>query len=92
MRKLFVLILLIFCLASVYAQDSFEHTMGQLSPFYPAQEHSEQAHRIEHFIKSALEKADIPYTETPLDTLKDSHSFAHNISVVLPGTDRKSVV
>ncbi|MBQ3647880.1 MAG: hypothetical protein II958_03490 [Spirochaetia bacterium] len=92
MRKLFVLILLIFCLASVYAQDSFEHTMGQLSPFYPAQEHSEQAHWIEHFIKSALEKADIPYTETPLDTLKDSHSFAHNISVVLPGTGEQNLV
>ena len=92
MRKLLVLLLFFFCLSSLSAQDDFEQTINQLKPFFPAQEHSEQADWIQQYIKQKLEKADIPYTEIPLDTLKDSHSFAHNISVVLPGTEEKKLV
>ena len=93
MKKLLVLLLLFFCLASVSAQESFEQAIEQLNPFYPAQEHSEQAAWIQKYIKSRLDKADIPYTEIPLDTLKDCHSFAQNISVVLPGaTDQNLVI
>ncbi|MBO7517319.1 MAG: hypothetical protein J6T61_06215, partial [Spirochaetia bacterium] len=76
MKKILVLLLFFFCLTSLSAQDSFEHAIEQLSPFYPAQEHSEQAEWILKYIKDRLEKADIPYNETPLNTLKDSHSFA----------------
>ncbi|MBO7094116.1 MAG: hypothetical protein J6W33_04345, partial [Spirochaetia bacterium] len=92
MKKILVLLLFFFCLTSLSAQDSFEHAIEQLSPFYPAQEHSEQAEWILKYIKDRLEKADIPYNETPLNTLKDSHSFAHNISVVLPGTGNQNMV
>lgn len=92
MKKILVLLLFFFCLTSLSAQDSFEHAIEQLSPFYPAQEHSEQAEWILKYIKDRLEKADIPYNETPLNTLKDSHSFAHDISVVLPGTGNQNMV
>ena len=92
MKKLLVLLLIFFCLASVYAQENFEKTIEQLSPFYPAQEHSEQADWIQNYIKNRLDKADIPYAEIPLNTLKDCHSFAKNISVVLPGTADQSLV
>ena len=92
MKKLLVLLLFFFCLTSISAQEDFEQAIEKLSHFYPAQEHSEQADWIEKYIKSRLEKADIPYTEIPLDTLKDCHSFAHNISVVLPGTGEQNLV
>lgn len=92
MRKLLILFLFLFCLSALSAQDSFEQTMEQLKPFCPAQEHSEQADWIQKYIKQKLEKNSIPYTEIPLNTLKDCHSFASNISVVLPGTDDKRLV
>ena len=92
MKKLLVLLLFFFCLASLSAQEDFEQAIEKLSPFYPAQEHSEQAEWIQKYIKSRLEKAEIPYTEVPLNTLKDSHSFAQNISVVLPGTGDQNLV
>ena len=92
MKKLLVLLLLFFCLTSISAQEDFQQTKEKLSPFYPAQENSEQAAWIQNYITSRLEKADIPYTEVPLNTLKDSHSFAKNISVVLPGTGEQNLV
>ncbi len=92
MKKLLMLLLFFLCLVSIYAQDSFVYSIEQLKPFYPAQEHSEQAGWIEKIIKDRLDQADIPYNEIPLDTLKDSHSFAHNISVVLPGTGEQNLV
>lgn len=92
MRKLSVILLFFLCLASVPAQESFEQTIAQLNPFYPAQENSQQAELIQKYLKYRLEDADIPYTEVPLDTLKDSHSFAKNISVVLPGTGDQNLV
>lgn len=87
MKKVLALLLLFFCLTPLSAQDSFEQAIELLKPFFPAQEHSEQADWIQRYIKQRLDNADIPYTEIPLDTLKDSHSFAHNISVDLPGTE-----
>ena len=92
MRKLLVLLLLFLCLSTIPAQEDFERTIWQLSPFYPAQEHSEQAIWIQNYVKGRLEKADIPYSEVPLNTLKESHSFATNISVVLPGTGDQNLV
>ena len=92
MKKLLAMLLFFSCLTSISAQENFEQAIGKLSPFYPAQEHSEQADWIQKYIKSRLEKADIPYTETPLNTLKDSHSFAQNISVVLPGTGDQNLI
>ncbi len=92
MKKLLVLLLFFFCLTSISAQEDFEQAIEKLSHFYPAQEHSEQADWIQKYIKSRLEKADIPYTEVPLNTLKDCHSFAQNISVVLPGTGEQNLV
>ena len=92
MKKILALLLFLFCLTALHSQDDFEQTIEQLKPFYPAQEHSEQADWIQKYIKHRLEKADIPYNEIPLDTLKDCHSFAKNISVVLPGTEEKKLV
>jgi hypothetical protein len=92
MKKLVVLLLFFLSLSILYAQENFEQTIAQLSPFYPAQENSEQAEWVRNYIKQRLEKADIPYTEIPLNTLKDSHSFAHNISVVLPGSGDQNLV
>ena len=92
MKKLLVLLLFFFFLTSIPAQEDFQQTREKLSPFYPAQENSEQAAWIQNYITSRLEKADIPYTEVSLNTLKDSHSFAKNISVVLPGTGEQNLV
>ena len=92
MKKLLVLLFLSICLVTVSAQESFEQAIEQISHFYPAQEHSEQAGWIQKYIKTRLEKADIPYTEGPLNTLKDCHSFAKNITVVLPGTGEQNLV
>ncbi len=92
MRKLLVLVLFFLCLSTLSAQENFEQLIEQLNPFYPAQEHSEQAGFIQKIIKHSLEKYDIPYTEIPLDTLKDAHSFAHNISVVLPGSEEENLI
>ena len=92
MKKILALLLFLFCLTSLSAQDNFEQAINNLKPFYPAQEHSEQADWIQKFIKSRLDLADIPYTEIPLDTLPDCHSFAHNISVALPGSEDKKLV
>ena len=92
MKKILVLLLFFFCLISLSAQEIFEQAIEKLSPFYPAQEHSEQAEWIQKYIKERLEKADISYNEIPLNTLKDSHSFAHNISVMLPGTGNQNMV
>ena len=92
MKKILALLLFFLCLTLLSAQEDFEQAIEKLSHFYPAQEHSEQADWIQNYIKSRLEKADIPYNEVPLDTLKDCHSFAHNISVVLPGTGEQNLV
>ena len=92
MKRILALLLFFFCLTSLYAQENFEQAIEKLNPFYPAKEHSEQADWIQKYIKSRLEKAEIPYTEVPLDTLKDCHSFAQNISVVLPGTGDQNLV
>ena len=92
MKRILVLLLFFFCLSAISAQESFEQSIEQLNHFYPAQEHSEQADWIEKIIKNRLEEADIPYNEIPLNTLKDCHSFAHNISVVLPGTVEQNLV
>lgn len=92
MKRILVLLLIFFCLSAISAQENFEQSIEQLNHFYPAQEHSEQADWIEKIIKNRLEKADIPYNEIPLNTLKDCHSFAHNISVVLPGTVEQNLV
>ena len=92
MKRFLVLILFLLCLTALSAQEIFEQASHQLKPFFPAQENSEQATWIHRYIKYTLENRDIPYTEIPLDTLKESHSFAKNISVVLPGTTQQKLV
>ena len=92
MKRFLVLILFLLCLTALSAQEIFEQASHQLKPFFPAQENSEQATWIHRYIKHTLENRDIPYTEIPLDTLKESHSFAKNISVVLPGTTQQKLI
>lgn len=95
MKKLTAAIIFFLLLFPVWADTgshSFSSTLEILGKYYPADENSENEHAVTDYIQKTLQEAGITFTEVPLNTLPDRHSFSRNIYARIPGTSENHLI